>query len=422
MNGRDAGTFFADSAVRLESEVEDTERLLEELAEARATVDAEHAATALTLAQAILPDLSDGSLEQAERLTGLRALRQRNPHAAMAKEAARLTARVQELEADERWQRREGLVGPHGVWTAELDEARGFLASWRAECARFEDLPEFRELVDTGYDTPEFSVRWWEPRYWRLWSAGDQVCAALGLADFGDDVLPAYQKAAEPRARWEGEVARIEAKVRGVHELVQEHDRTVWRRDNLPTIYLEEAWQVLAQHLQKADEGLLASWAAGDRAVLVHLKRLSGLAAKREFLEEMARGWARPTLESLRGTQTKFRVKAAKLARPKKWGLDVPVPTDLDQRLGAQAARRQKARDALARMRKFDSYDRFDLAQPPETWWLHFHGGRRPGVFTPSLRGWYDRRPDLVVIADVDTEADTLLAAGRALGALGDVS
>lgn len=214
----------------------------------------------------------------------------------------------------------------------------------------------------------------------------------------------------------------MEGRIRGLHELVQEHDRAVWRRDNLPTVYLEEAWQVLAQHLQKADEGLLATWAAGDRSVLVHLKRLSGLAAKREFMTEMARGWARPTAEALRGTQGKFRAKAAKLARPKKWGLEVPVPPDFDQRLDAQAARRRKARDTIARMRKFDDYDRFDLAQPPETWWLHFHGGRRPGVFTPTLRGWYDRRPDVVVIADVDPAADLVLTAGRALGSMGDVS
>lgn len=423
MNGRDAGAFYAAHADRLDEELADTARLGEELAAAREEVGREHQECARTLAKVMLPDLSDGALEQAERLSGFRALRQRNPRTAMARESTRLATRIQELEADERWTRREGLVGAHGVWTAELAEAEGFLASWQAECDTFESLPDFLELVQVGYDTPTFEERWWQPQYWRHWAAGDRICATLGLADFGDDVLPAYRKATEPRDKWAGEVGRIRAKVQGVHDLVKEHDQAVWRRDNLEAVYLEEAQQVLAEHLQKADEGLLATWADGDRAVLVHLKRLSGLAAKREFLAEMERGWVLPAVQGLSATQQKFRTKAVKLMRPKKWALDVPVPEGFHEKLAAQAQRRQKARDAIRRIRRYQDYERFDLAQPPETWWLHFQGGRRPGVFTPSLRAWYDRRPDLVLVTDAgwDEEVEPLAHAG-VLAATGDIS
>lgn len=424
MLGRDAAHQFQRYAILASEELDDTNALEAELKAAIEAVRAERRALAVTLAEVYLPALSEEALVEAERRTGYRGFTSRRPLDALAKEEKKLQARVVGLEADERWTRREQLVGPLGSHTRALAEAKDLLDPWERDCRTFEDLPSFLELVEIGYDTPTFEERWWQPQYWRHWAAGDNVCAALGLDDFGDDVLPAYDAARGPRDKWRAEVARIERDIAGVHAHVQEHDRVAWRLANLADIYLEEARNVLAAHLERADVPLLASWAGDDRGILVHLKRLSGLGAKVDMLNEMLVGWLKPSRESVAAALGKYRAKVEKLVRPKKAMLQVPMPVGVEEKAEARQARRRKARSYVHRITRYDQYDRFDLAQPPETWWLLMNDNRRPGVFTPGLRTWYDRHPDVVVVTDPTWEADRgdALAATGAMAELGDVS
>lgn len=400
MLGQQALPLYQRWSERAGEVIDDYDRLATEIQETRAQVDQARAEVARALAAVYLPELSAGTLSAAERRTGFRGFRQRRPLVVMPREAARLAREVDRIESDPRWAEREALVGPQGSITRRLAEARDMLAPWEHECGTYEVHEGFLELVEIGYDTPSFAERWWQPAYWRHWAAGDRITAALGRADFGDEVLPAYLKAREERDRWRAEVARIERERDAVHALAHERDRTAWRRDHLPEIYLEECRTLLAEHLASADPALLATWAEGDRAVEVQLKRLSGLAAKADALDEMQREWLAPARARLAQARAKYVAKAVKLARPKKWNLEVPVPEDVDARLDAQVARLEKARNQVRRIRHFDAYDAWDLSQPPETWWLHWHDRRRPGATTPSLRAWYDRHPDVQVVAD----------------------
>ncbi|MDP2308533.1 MAG: hypothetical protein Q8P18_21110 [Pseudomonadota bacterium] len=424
MLGRFAANEFQSYASLASEELRDAAALQAELGAAIAAVNTERDDLADVLAKVYLPELTEPALLEAERRTGFRGFSTRRPLDALAKEEKKLAARVTSLEADERWQKREHLTGPHGAYTRALAEAKDLLDPWERDCARFEELDQFLELVTLRYDTPEFEERWWQPIYWRHWAAGDKICAALGLDDFGDDVLPAYEAAKVPRDKWRAEVARIQQDIDGVHEHVREHDRVAWRLANLASIYLEECQRVLAKHLVRADVPLLAAWAGDDRGVTVHLKRLSGLTAKVEMLQEMMSGWLKPTHDALASAQQRYALKAIKLSRPKKASIEVVLPEGVPEKLAAQRARREKARSYVQRIVRYDGYDRFDLAQPPETWWLHMHDNRRPGLFTPGLRTWYDRHPDIVVVADPRWEADRgdALAATGAMAALGDIS
>lgn len=425
MLGRDAGPLFQQYASLLEDELGDLATLDRELQTALDAVRAERRQVCTALAAVYLPELSPEALADAEARTGFRGFRQRKPLDAMEREAKKLQARVVGLEADEKWKRREALVGPHGTYTRALAEAKDMLDPWERDCQRFEQLDGFLELVEVGYDTPGFEERWWQPAYWRHWALGDKICAALGMDDFGDDVLPAYEVARAPRDKWKAEVTRIEANVHGVHAHAQERDRTAWRLENLATIYLEECRSVLADHIERADVPLLATWAGDDRGVLVHLKRLSGLGAKRDILDEMRGQWVKPARDMADATRARFVVKAQKLARPKKWNVPVVVPATFEEKLQQRVARREKARAYVRRVVRYDDYDRFDLSQPPETWWLHMNDNRRPGVFTPRLRTWYDRHPDVVVVTDADWAEDrgaAALTATEALSAAGDIS
>lgn len=424
MLGRIAANEYQNYSVLASEEARDAADLAKELSATIAAVTRERDELTLVLARVYLPELTEAALAEAERRTGFRAFTTRRPLDAMAKEEPKLRARLATLEADQQWVEREQLTGPHGTYTRALAEAKDLLDPWEHDCSRFESLDQFLELVTLGYDTPAFEERWWQPQYWRHWAAGDAICAALGLDDFGDDVLPAYEAARAPRDKWRAEIARIQQKITGVHEHVQQHDRVAWRLANLASIYLEEAQKVLAKHIERADVPLLAAWAGDDRGVTIHLKRLSGLTAKLDMLKEMLTGWLEPSRQALVTARNKYSAKAEKLRRPKKGNLDIVMPVGVPDKLHAQRARREKARSQVRRIVRYDAYDRFDLAQPPETWWLHMHDNRRPGVFTPGLRTWYDRHPDIVVVADPLWEADRgdALAATGAMAELGDIS
>lgn len=425
MIGRDAAPHFRDYAELHQNEAADLEALGRELAAARDAIGAERAALAMDLARVYLPSLTRDALAEAERRTGFRGFTQRKPLEALEREDNRLVAKVAKLEADEHWTRRDALVGPHGTWTRDLAEAKDLLDPWERDCARFEALEGFLELYLSGYDTPAYELRWWQPGYWRLWAQGDAICQALELADFGDDVRPAYEKVKEPRDKWRGEVERITQNIARVHDHVRQRDETAWRHTNLTSIYLEECQKVLADHIGRADIPLLAAWAGEDRGVLVHLKRLSGLGAKLDILGEMSNEWVTPSRDRAAHAATKFSLKARKFDRPKKAGLHVDMPVGIEEKVEARAARRAKARTYVQRIVRYDQYDRFDLAQPPETWWLHMNDNRRPSVLTPTLASWYARHPDVVVLVDPDwsdARGEAIVVTRAVLAQAGDIS
>lgn len=424
MLGIEAASEFSRYASLAEDELSDIGTLTGEIGSAVTTMEQERTALTTTLAQVYLPELTEAAFAEAERRTGFRGFTTRRPLEALAREEKKLQTAIAKLEADERWAKRESLTGPYGSLTRSLAEAKDLLEPWEREAERFEHLEGFLELVELRYDTPGFEERWWQPSYWRHWAAGDRICAALGLDDFGDDVLPAYEAARDPRDKWRAEVARIQQSIAAVHEHIRKHDQSAWRLANLSSIYLEECQKVLATHLARADMPLLASWAGDDRGVLVHLKRLSGLSAKIDMLNEMETAWLVPSREALVGARQKYAAKAQKLARPKKAHLQVTMPEQVEQKLVAQRARRDKARATVHRIVHYTDYDRFDLAQPPEMWWLLMNDNRPPGLFTPRLRGWYERNPGVVVVNDPrweDPRGDAL-AATQVLGAVGDIS
>lgn len=409
MRGAEARELYERWSTEAESAVADADALNAELTQACAAVTGERDAAAAELALLYLPALDAESIAAAQTRSGFRGFEQRRPLDAMEKERRQLTGRIAEMEADERYAQREALVGPSGSLTRSMAEAREMLDPWERECARFEDQVGFLELVELRYDTPEFAERWWSPSYWRHWAAGDRICEALGMADFGDDVLPAWEKVRAPREQWRGEVARIGGRIASVHGHVKLRDETAWRLDNLASIYHNECLEFLGTHLGGADAALLAQWCGDDRAVLLALKKLAGLGAKLEMLRQMQTDWLANTRTALAEAAQRHKLKAAKLARPKKAMLDVIVPVGVEEKLQASAQRRQKARASVRRIVRYDRYDRYDLGQPSELWYLEITGAR-PGVFAPRYRGWYDRNPNVGVQFDPDYEQDRAAA------------
>lgn len=398
--------------------------------EALDTVEEELAAALGALAQAFLPALEPAAIAQAERLTGFRGFSRRDPLRAMAREADVLRKTIARIEADPRYQRREYLVGPVGELTRARQEAASLLEPWEQECARFESQEGFEELVAVGYDTPRFTGRFWEASYWRHWATGDRICEALGMADFGDEVLPAWEKVALERKRWREELARADARIDEVHDLVREHDEAVARIPALPEVVLDGCHKVLAEHLGHADAALLDSWLQAEpdeqRPARLALRSVAGLLAKRAYLVELRDQGLSDMATELRRRAEKYARKSTKFGRPKY--ASVPIGDDqLDPAFLDKADKLERALYQqgllVERVLGYDAYDRFDLANDPELWFMEMTG-KRPSRLTPSLRSWYDRSPSVVLrhVDEVEPAAVALAAADRELDQLDFVS
>jgi len=336
----------------------------------------------------------------------------------MAHEANVLRKTIARIVSDERWQRRQYLVGPDGELTRERAEAASMLEPWQLECSTFEDLADFNELYESGYDTPDWTAQWYEARYWKHWAAGDRICSELALEDFGDDVRPAYDKVRVPRDQWRGEVATADAKIDAVHKLVETRDNAEQRIPLLPEIYLAQAQTQLAEFFANADLGLLEEWlegAGGDRGVQQVLRRCAGLHAKRGFLTEMRDHGIRQQIVAFEQRQAKYARKSTKYRRSKYYSRTF-TDRDLDAKLRSKRAKYESQPDKLAklvdRMMRFDDYGTFDLANDPELWWVTFTK-KKPSRFTPRLQSWYAQNPD----AAPRYEADDLGPAVAAVAA-----
>ena len=176
MKGHEASRWYQERAGEARELVAQYKELLLHTRVMRAKVTEEAAAARKVLAEAYLEDLSPESLARMSKLTGFNGFKRRSPTMAMEQEAKVLQRRIAEILADERYQRRQWLVGPEGELTRGRAEVWEMYEPWQRDALRYEDIIGFLELVDLKYDTPEFETRWYDPAYWRQWATGDRIC------------------------------------------------------------------------------------------------------------------------------------------------------------------------------------------------------------------------------------------------------
>ncbi len=425
-SGSDLRNAYSQLSSQLSGEEASLGAVRQEIVAAGTEVQRELDEAARALAAIYVPDLSVAALAEAEKKTGFRGYSRFDPLKAMERERVALTRDVAAIEQNEMYVRREYLVGPVGSITRRLAEATDLFDTWNRECQKFEGLDGFLDLVDAKYDTPEFENRWWTPKYWGRWAAGDRICAALGMNDFGDDVLPAYEKARAPREQWRGVVAQVTQERDAVLGLVKKHDDSVYRLQHLEEIYLDECHKALGVHLKGADAALLQSWAGEDRGLEMGLKKLSGLKAKLEYMQGLTKT-VEADLLALSQRRAQAELKVAKYGRPKKLYAQYPdaaYPAKGLTFVQKAAARREKYRGVSQKIVVYDRYQYFDIHNDPNLWWFEMTG-RPPGSYHPGLQGWYDRNPS-VTIVHVDRHdhghAVGAAVADRAHDDLGDLS
>ncbi|HUH03045.1 MAG TPA: hypothetical protein VML75_13705 [Kofleriaceae bacterium] len=394
-------------------------------------------AARLELARVYLTELSPEAFERAARLTGFQGFQRRDPIKAMEHERVVLEKTIARIGADERYQQRELLAGPDGTLTTKLAEVHEMLEPWVAECQKFEQHDGFAELVFIGYDTPRFEGKWWQSTYWKHWAAGDRICQALGMDDFGDDVLPAYTRCSEQRAFWQGEERGLQAKLKEIHDLTWEHDVAVARIPDLPTLYLEQSQEFLGEYLGDADVGLLEEWAAqageDHRGITMALRKVAGLKAKDTLLHELQEEGIAALAAELRGRAGKYQRKIAKFSRPKNSWMtfnDNVLDHGFETKHAKLRERHAKLQMLVDRVYTYDDYHHFRLDNDPALWWLEMTHKQPPAMMVRT-RKWYERNRDAAITherwdeadgADPMTQAVAVAAAARELDEVGYLS
>lgn len=405
--GSEVAEHYQHQARALTPVIEGYRGLVTELEQADALLVEQRVRARQELAQVYLSELSEAAFMRVARLTGFKGFERRDPRQAMEHERKVLEHANSDIGRDDQFMRRDQLVGPAGTLTQELENARTTLEPLEEECVKFESQPGFLELVRVGYDTPTFDVKWWNASYWKYWASGDRICKALGMGDFGDDVLPAYKKVAEPRNFMREEVKRFTSMIDAVHELVQRRDKNQQRLANLGAIYLAEAQAYLGEHLEHADAALLEQWAAAEpdilRAVQMGVRKIAGLTAKRSFLADLTQGVAAGLLPQLQQRLTKTNAKVSKFTRPKnKYAkFQDSMITPVDQKMQALDHQRGKLSGRVQKLVAAENYAGFDLRNDQELWWMYLMQSPPPRL-APHLFDYYQRRPNAQPLTDPD--------------------
>jgi len=408
ISGSDVAAHYQHQAEVLEPLITGYRQLVDEIGKADNLVTEQRAQARRELAHVYLTELSDAAFARVAQLTGFKGFERRDPRAALAHERKVLESSIAQIESDDRFARRDQLVGPVGTLTQELDNARTTLEPIEQEIEKFETQLGFQELVNIGYDTPTFSEKWWHASYWKHWATGDRICKALDMSDFGDDVLPAYKKLAEPRNFMREEVKRINAQIDAIHSFAQQRDQAQARLANLETIYLVEAQDYLGEHLENADAGLLEQWVAAEpelqRAVQMGVRKLAGLTAKKRFLNEIDVNLRNVLLVQLDSRRAKARAKHSKFMRPKYQYATFQsnmIAADFDQKAQGLEAQRDKLSRRTQALVAAENYAGFDLRNDQELWWLYLMQSPPPRA-APALFDYYQRRPNAQPLTDPD--------------------
>jgi hypothetical protein len=390
-------------------------QLLDNLKQRDDELQAQLIAARRELASVYLKAIDDENLARVSKLTGFQGFERRDPRQAREQERKVLQSGVTKLEADERYQKRDVLVGPDGTLTQELQQNRETLAPLQIQCDRFETLADFAQLIAIGYDTPNFEDKWWHASYWKHWAAGDKICKELGMKDFGDDVIPAYQKVAEPRNFMKGEVARLDKQITEIHDLVRQHDQLADRLARLDAIYLEEAQDFLGEHLMNADAALLEEWAKPEgellKPVQMGVRKIAGIQAKRSIIVDMAQSGVPQMVQQLEARQQKAYAKYNKFARPKHsysvFNSDM-VNDGFDDKARRMQEQIDKTNRRVDHLMANQNYAGFDLRNDPYLWWWYFMESAPPR-YAPHYYDYYQRNPSFNLVTDpdyVDMEPD----------------
>lgn len=347
------------------------------------------------LVQLSIPALTREAFATIPQLTGYRQFETNDPFAQMERKRQELSARVISIEQDERYQRRATLLdAAAGDLILKRDELERQLKIMDETLSRYNAEPEFAGLVQRGYDTEQYALKWWELQYYRDWKHGDLITEKFGQQAFRD-VLYSYNQVRAGRAEVYRDYQLIRYQIAEIEALVAQRTQCLSSLETIEADTLNTCRQQLREHLEYIDRNDLAAWSAADPNRTGLLKRIHGIEKKIEYLDELARRYLEPERTQLTTLRAKLDKKIAKYLRPKNAYAAIPVAeanSILKDPRPKLAERRQRYNQSYQTIAYYDRYDAFDFTRDM-LWWDLMTDGRIDGDFIPEVHAWREQHP-----------------------------
>lgn len=347
------------------------------------------------LVQLSIPALSREAFASVPQLTGYRQFETNDPFERMERRRQELSARVVAIEADQRYQRRQQLLDPAaGDLILKRNELERQLKIMHETLARYDAEPEFAGLVQRGYDTEQYALKWRELQYYRDWKHGDLIAEKFGQQSFRD-VLYSYNQVKAGHAEFYRDYQLLRLEIAEIESLTAERAKCLTDLENIETDTLSACRQQLREHLEYIDRNDLAVWSAADPNRTGLLKRMHGIEKKMEYLDELARRYLEAEREQLLALRAKLDKKITKYRRPKNAYASIPIAeanSMLKDPRPKLSARRQRYNESYQTVYYYDRYDAFDFSRDM-LWWDVMTDGRIDGDFIPEVHAWREQHP-----------------------------
>lgn len=364
-------------------------------------------AALVDLCAAILTEFQPSALQQAVNLTGYIPLLQNDPIAAMTNKRQMMTQRVAEIEADRKFRDRLLLRAPRiGLLTreiAELEEFRTPLQDMIDKCQH----PRLPRLLETGYDTPAYSIGFWRMSYYADWRAADEICERFGQKRTFAELRTDYKAAQDAVAVYDAKLDKLRAEVRNGELLESEHDDLLRQIDQLPQTFLKDLRGQLGNYLRDMDLVAIGDRLGAEPQIDGLAKRYLGLRKQITYLRDSAQHLIRNTAAPINQTIQSLDREILKLQRPKISNTQVPITRmerlqKLEQRCTScrqQASRYQQAGQVIY---SFVDYS-FGRLDDDFLWWdlmtyafaQRFEAPQKiHGYFIPEVAQFHSLHPD----------------------------
>ena len=347
------------------------------------------------LVELSIPALTREAFASIPQLTGYRQFETNDPFAQMERKRQELSSRVVAIEADQRYQRRQQLLdAAAGDLVLKRGELEGKLKIMDETLYRYDAEPEFAGLAQRGYDTEEYSLKWWQLQYYRDWKYGDIITEKFGQQSFRD-VLYSYNQVRAGRAEIYRDYQLICHQIAEIESLVAERSQCLSSLETLEVDTLNACRKQLRDHLEYIDRNDLAAWSASDPNRTGLLKRIHGIEKKMEYLDELARRYLDTEREQLMTLKAKLDKKITKYRRPKNAYASIPIAeanSILKDPRPKLASRRQRYNESYRTVVYYDRYDAFDFTRDM-LWWDLMTDGRIDGDFIPEVHAWREQHP-----------------------------
>jgi hypothetical protein len=295
-----------------------------------------------------------------------------------------------------------------------VDELEDFRASL-AEVVTKAHHERLARLLDVGYGTPDYKVRFWRLSYFRDWKAADEIAERFPGKTFAE-VRAEVTQAVDTIKVYDQKLAELRAEIAAGVELERERDGLVAAAASLDQRHLDDWWRRLGEHVMLLDPGALGDRLKDQPDLELLLKQAAGIHKKIEYLDQIVAAQVEPLENDLRAEDAKLGAEIAKNASPKKAGLRFDQAA-FDKRFRDRPMKyRRRYDNAVSSYQTVYVFDRYERASFVDDflWWNLMTGGRIDGGFIPEVSSWRDQHPGYRFARDPDDEAVSAAAAAVA--------